>query len=265
MTEPRSHARFGALSLHPRASAAIGSFCAALNAQLAEPLRPDEHASYDALLAAFCAGTMELCWMPPLLSARAIARGGTLLAVPQRAGSLIYRSAILVREDGPLHELAELRGQRAAWVDRSSAAGYLFPRLELLRDGRTAEQLFASEQFLGSTTRAAAAVAAGEADICACFVTEGAVHDQFHAIEDLHRALGPVADQLRMIHLTGPIPPDGLVAPAQASATQREKLTRALLNLHELPRGQAALRELLQAMRLCAPPESVLQSLAVWG
>jgi len=257
--------RVGACNQNSRVAAALASFCSSLSQRLARELTAEPHGSYDELLAAFSSGALELSWMPPLLLARAMARGGTLLAVPQRAGSLMFRAAILVHANGPLHDVAELAGQRAAWVDRSSASGYLFPRLELTRQGLGGERPFTSETFYGSTLRAAAAVAAGEADLCSCFVTEAAAHDRFHALDDLSRALGPLAEQLRLVHVTGLIPPDGLVASPALPAAEREPLQRALLTLHESATGQQALLALLQASRLCAPTASISSSLATWA
>src|SRR4051794_37538194 len=86
---------------------------------------------YDQLLRQVIAGAVDVAWLPPLLHARAAEQGALLVALPQRGGWLTFRSALLVRKDDPVKNLAGLRGVRAAWRDRSSASGYLFPRLEL--------------------------------------------------------------------------------------------------------------------------------------
>ncbi len=184
--------RLGACRLHPRVAASLPAFCKTLAARLGRAVAPATYASYEELLQGFIAGQIELCWMPPVLLAQALAAGGTLLAVPQRAGNAGYRSAILVRRESAVRELRELRGLRAAWVDRASSSGYLYPRLELVRRlGFGDAQPFSSELFHGATVRAAAAVAAGEADLCACFVTEEAAKDPAQAEADSAPRAGP--------------------------------------------------------------------------
>jgi phosphonate transport system substrate-binding protein len=255
----------GACRLHPRVAASLPKFCAVLSSRAGFSLSPETLQSYEELFAAFTAGKVALSWMPPVLLARALDAGGTLLAVPQRAGAMAYRAAILVRKNSDARTLEDLRGRRAAWVDRASASGYLFPRLELTqRHGFDAERPFSSEMFHGTTVRAAAAVASGEADLCACFVTESAIGNPERAAADLSRALGPLADRLRPMHFSERIPPDGLIASAHLDAKTRDQLARALLTLHESVEGAEALQALLQATGLNPPPTELARSLEIW-
>ena len=220
--------------------------------------------SYEQLLERLLAGTTQVAWLPPLLHARATRQGARLAAVPQRGGWLTYRSALLVRKDQPVVGLSRMRGLRAAWVDRSSGSGYLFPRLELSMLGAAPERLFASETFLGSAAKAGAAVAAGEADVCACFVTDAAGRDPAHALEDVRRAVGDAASALRVLHVTEPIPPDGFVLAAQLSGPEQTRITAALLALHETAAGRDLLRDLLRAEKLSAVTEPIVRSLRSW-
>jgi len=124
----------------------------------------DEYSDlYDQLVT----GKLDIAWMPPLLHARATKEGAELAAVSERDGSFTYRSAILVLADSRAQRLRDLRGARFAWVDPSSAAGYIFPRLELVGAGIDPDKDLASERFFGSIATAADAVLAGEADACA--------------------------------------------------------------------------------------------------
>ena len=220
--------------------------------------------TYELLLERLLAGTTQVAWLPPLLHARATLKGARLAAVPLRGGWLTYRSALLVRKDQPVVGLSRMRGLRAAWVDKSSGSGYLFPRLELSMLGAAPERLFASEVFLGSAAKAGAAVAAGEADVCACFVSDAAGRDPAHALEDVRRAVGDAAPLLRVLHVTEPIPPDGFVLSARLSGPQQVRVTAALLALHETEAGRDLLRELLRAEKLSPVTESIVRSLRSW-
>lgn len=257
--------RLGACRTQPRVSYALPRLASSLAALIGSPVIAVQRQGYQDLLDGFLAGDLDVAWLPPLLHARAAARGARALAVPSRAGSLTYRSALLVGLGAPFQDLSGLRGVRAAWVDHFSASGYHFPRLELERHGVVLAEALRSEVFHGSTVRAASAVASGEADLCACFVTDGAGRDLLHAQADLGRALGPMAERLRILHVTGPIPPDGLLAGLHLEAALAERLSEALLHLHETAQGSEVLRGLIQADRLVAPTEAVTRSLEVWS
>jgi ABC-type phosphate/phosphonate transport system substrate-binding protein len=256
--------RLGACRTQPRVSYALPRLASALCKLLGVQVTAVQRDGYQDLLDGFLSGELDVAWLPPLLHAQASARGAQALAVPVRAGSLTYRSALLVAPGAAVHDVHDLRGVRAAWVDRFSASGYHFPRLELERCGVSLAQALRTEMFHGSTVRAAAAVAAGEADLCACFVTE-AGRDLFHAQADLGRALGPLAERLRILHVTGPIPPDGLLAGAAVPPALAQRVADALLHLHETAEGAEVLRGLIQADKLVAPTEAVMRSLEVWS
>lgn len=257
--------RLGACRTQPRVSYALPRLATALSTLLGQPVSAVQSDGYEDLLDSFLAGKLDVAWLPPLLHARAAARGGQALAVPIRAGSLTYRSALLVAPGAPYSDVHELRGVRAAWVDRFSASGYHFPRLELERCGVRLAEALRAEVFHGSTVRAASAVASGEADLCACFVTDSAGRDVFHAQADLGRALGPLAERLRILHVTGPIPPDGLLAGAHVEPALAQQVAQALLRLHDTAEGAEVLRGLIQADRLVTPGEAVMRSLEVWS
>src|SRR5438067_5688630 len=122
----------------------------ALAKGLGSPVMASMADDYEQLLKCVLDGAVDVAWLPPLLHARAAEQGARLVALPQRGGWLTFRSALLVRKDDPVQNLAGLRGVRAAWRDRSSASGYLFPRLELAARGVSPEKAFASEKFYGS-------------------------------------------------------------------------------------------------------------------
>ncbi len=220
--------------------------------------------SYELLLERLLAGTTQVAWLPPLLHARATRQGARLAAVPLRGGWLTYRSALLVRKDQPVVGLSRMRGLRAAWVDRSSGSGYVFPRLELSMLGAAPERFFASEEFFGSAAKASAAVVAGEADVCACFVSDAAGRDPGAALEDVRRAVGDAAPWLRVLHVTEPIPPDGFVLAARLSGPEQTRVTAALLALHETLAGRDLLRDMLRAEKLSAVTEPIVRSLRSW-
>jgi len=155
--------RFGISRHHGGLQLVAGArrFAEALAGSLKIPVKLTVAPDYDKLLEGVLIGGIEVAWMPPLLHARAVSEGALLAAVSERAGGLAYRSALLVKDSSVYRAVADLKGARAAWADRSSASGYLFPRLHLQATGLDPRRDLQSEKFLGSPALACAAVAGG--------------------------------------------------------------------------------------------------------
>jgi phosphonate transport system substrate-binding protein len=232
----------------------------ALAAGLGSPVEASLAEDYEQLLGQVLSGAVDVAWLPPLLHARAAGEGALLVALPQRGGWLTFRSALLVRKDDPIKTLAGLRGTRAAWRDRSSASGYLFPRLEVLAGGGS----FSSEKFYGTVEEGARAVVQGEADLCTCFVSDAA-RDKEKAAAEIGKSLAAYSGKLRVLHVTDPIPPDGFVVAARVPDGERAAIAAALLGMHKTPEGRQALEVVLQAERLAPVNDALLKSLKSWA
>jgi phosphonate transport system substrate-binding protein len=237
----------------------------ALSVGLGSPVHALVAEDYEQLLQQCLAGAVDLAWLPPLLHAKAAERGARLVALPQRGGWLSFRSALLVRKDHPPVAPGALRGVRVAWRDPASASGYLFPRIELATLGATPDKAFSNEKFYGSVVDAAQAVASGLADLCTCYVSDPAARDPERARAEIAKALGSVAAQLRVLHVTDPIPPDGFVVAAQVREDERAAISAALLALHTTTEGKKALEQVLQAERLAPVNDALLRSLKSWA
>jgi phosphonate transport system substrate-binding protein len=224
--------RFGVSRSHGGEQLVEGSrrFAALLEQRLGQPVRSIIARDYDHLLEGVVVSGIDLAWMPPLLHARAVEHEALLAAVVQRSVALTYRAAILVRDDSDFHSLEDLRGARAAWTDRVSASGYLFPKLHLLAAG--VEDL--KESLYGSFDSAMTAVREGRADVCSSFVGNKPV----------------VFPRLRVLSLTDAIPPDGLVLAPSLDGALQARLRDLLLQLHESNEGRKSLRELFSADKL---------------
>lgn len=199
---------------------------------------------YNDLLRALFAGTVDVAWLAPMALAQAHHQGVHVVGVCERNTRLSYHSALLVRDDAPAHGPAELGEIRAAWVEKSSASGYFFPRLHLQRHGVR----FASETFAGTFAQGCALVERGEADVCAMF----AHSDQ---------PTPPAGSRLRVLTVTEAIPNDGVVLSPQLTTTMQARLGNALLNLHTSEAGQRAMETLFQAPRLVAPTAAVVAAI----
>jgi phosphonate transport system substrate-binding protein len=186
--------------------------------------------SYDELAGAIRDGEVGLAWLPPIptieLEQR---RAASILAIPARRGATTYHAAFVVRRGGP-KTLAELRGRRAAWVQRDSAAGYLVPRMHLAAQGFDVLRFFSREIFVHSHTGVVDAVVGGDADVGATFCSVDSVTNKV-VLSLWQDENGNSIRPVEAIATMGPIPNDALVAAAEVPAAARSALTRWLLTL----------------------------------
>jgi phosphonate transport system substrate-binding protein len=200
--------------------------------------------SYQALQMAIERREVDLVWAPPVVCA-AVQAASLAVLKAVRGHSSSYRAALVVRA-GEAASLADLRGVRAAWVDRLSTGGYLLP-MAWLRERVGEPAAFLGEQaFLGSYGHALRAVVAGEADLAAVYVGKPST-EAFHATA--HELLGELAARLRPLEFTAESPSDGLVVVPRSTPTGAERLLQQIRGLTD-GRKQTLLLTVLDAEAL---------------
>jgi phosphonate transport system substrate-binding protein len=212
-------------------------------------LVPHIATDYAELVGALEDGALGLAWLPPIPTIDIDANGaGSVLAIPSRAGSTSYHSALVVRRGGP-KSLAELQGRRAAWVQRDSAAGYLVPRMHLAGQGFDVLRFFARELFVHSHTAVIDAVSSGEADVGAtyCHVDASSRIVSAPWLDKDGSSIRP----LEALVTVGPIPNDALVASTELAAPVRSAIARWLLAPE--PRARELFAKLLDAKDFRVP------------
>ena len=208
----------------------FGELCSLASAASGVRFEPVFASSYDELAAAIREGEVGLAWLPPVPTIELENRGvASVLAIPARRGATTYHAAFITRRGGP-KTLAELRGRRAAWVQRDSAAGYLVPRMHLAAQGFDVLRFFSRELFVHSHNAVVDAVVNGDADVGATFCnvdvpTGRVVRSSWQ--DESGASLRPV----EAIATMGPIPNDAVVASGAVPAAARSALTRWLLTL----------------------------------
>lgn len=255
--------RFGISQVHGGAHVLEGAraFTRGLGTLLGQAARLHVADDYDALKKTLRSGGIDLAWLPPFLHIEAARHGAILAAVCERAGALTYRSSLIVRADDPVRGIEALSNTRVAWTDKSSASGYVFPRLHLIAAGLDPARVFADEAFYGSPREVCAAVADGKADLGACFTSEAHAADRKLALIDVGRIYTAAPWRLRVLAVTDAIPSDGLVLAAHVPADDRARITDALLRLSSNPDGAEGVAKLLFAERCVAPNEPVTRAI----
>lgn len=217
------------LELERAGSRVFDELCALLSDATGTKFKPVVASSHRDLADSVEAGDVGLAWLPPIMSIELETRGLTTnLAIPARNGITSYHSALVVRKGGP-RTVEELRGRRAVWVQRDSAAGYIVPRMNLASQGLDVLRYFAREMFVHSHPGVIDAVVAGEADVGAtyCHVEPGTNRPIRGAwLDEAARPLRPI----EVLATFGPIPNDALVSSNDLSASARSALARAVLD-----------------------------------
>ncbi|HSN96648.1 MAG TPA: PhnD/SsuA/transferrin family substrate-binding protein [Candidatus Nanopelagicales bacterium] len=218
----------------PRHGPTLDRFCAALGEATGYPVTTLDLADYGDLVDAMQAGDVDIAWLPPVIALRATSRGRAVpIALPMRGGAAFYATALFTRPDSPLHDLAALRGVRAAWVDPQSAAGYLVIRASLRQRGIDPARAFSRETFYGSHTAVGKAVLSGEADVGASFV-------HLDPRRSRPRRSGWGDTPVRMLATAGPIPNDMIAATIRTPVEKIRAVQRALIRPSEDLRAASA-------------------------
>ena len=207
---------------------AIDEVALALSSALGRGVRVHRAVSPSALGLAFEAGIVELVWSSPTLAlSKREMRCSVPVVVCQRQGVAHYHGVIFVRRDSSIRSALDLTHRSIGWVARTSAAGYIFPRVSLAGHGLDPSALFSSETFLDTHGGVVLSVLEGAVDAGATF----AVFERGDASAPMVRAgfvdLGR-EDEVRVVLSTPPIPSDLFVASPRLHAELGEGLVAAL-------------------------------------
>ncbi len=202
--------------------------------------------NYGALVDALKRGKVDFAFLPPFSYVRAeeIADAKLLLKAV-RKGQDVYYSAIIVHSDSGIQSLEDLKGKSIAWVDKSSATGYLIPKDEMIRKKKLEPDSFLGKQVFFKTHDALVlAVLQKEVDAGATWLNDtkgkdGAWHRTLRKPDDLTK--------IRLIHTSDPIPGDALTTTNRLWKAEKimvEKVTKVLQRMGEALDGQQILRDL---------------------
>jgi phosphate/phosphite/phosphonate ABC transporter binding protein len=232
----------------------LEQFCMALTDATGVSVEPRGVWHYHHLLEGLADGEIDIVWLPPMLALRANQRV-VPIALPIRDGVTFFRAALFTRRDSPIRTLDDVKGVRAAWVDRQSAAGYLIIRAHLEQLGVHCEDAFASDTFVGTHDGVASAVFDRDADVGAtyCYLDE-------KATEPIVKRAGWGTMKMRVLTHSAPIPMDVIACDARVPSLVRRLVQSALIEVQDRELQKAA-RNLLGAEGFIAPKPEHLDPL----
>ncbi len=217
-------------------------------ARLGRDVRSIVFADYASLVDCLVRGEVDMAWMPPVPFVAAADRGAGILVIAERFGRTTFESAIMTAADSDIQQLEDLRGEPIAWVERSSASGYVFPAAHLrsVLDG-SLDQVLGRQHFHGSHRAVCEAVANGWASAGATFAVRDAGGNIVSSgWKDL---LGERADELRALAFHGPIPADNIAYRPHLPAKLIDTLTEMMAGLIKSKRGRTMLEDVFHAHR----------------
>lgn len=254
--------RFGVIPESEQGYAAADLFAAALSPVLGVPVEVHRAHDYRVLLASLEQGRVDLAWVPPLAAARALrTRGIVDVAVTMRNGQSSYHTGLISLRDGPIQSLADLKGVRAAWVDRESASGYLVIRAALRAAGVSLVSAFSEELFVRSHAEVARAIFEQRVDVGAtCFnFVSGTVEIARSGFKD-HG--GVRDDAVALLAHAGPIPSDIVAANQSIGSKWLQLIQTALVDARPLAVHETA-KKLVHADGFVRPTGEHREMLAV--
>lgn len=237
---------FGIISTAPAAQVLLEALCEELARQSARKVKPKVLRSYRDLGDQMVQGAVHIAWAPPLLAIELENEGAaSVVLCSSRGGSTAFESAIFCKAGAKLVNLSDLEGKRMAWVDKTSSAGYLVPRLKIAASGLDPDSLFSEETFRRTHEAVASAVLKDEVDAGATYVSRDA---ETRAIVGAGWfEAGAMTSDVHIITSAGPIPSDAIALSTKIEQDLAEALTRDLTTVGDT--AQSLIRGLLNADR----------------
>jgi phosphonate transport system substrate-binding protein len=168
----------------------------------------------------------------------------------------VFRGAMFVDAGSSALAVDDLRGKTVAWVDRTSAAGYLYPRLELAARGIDAPRFFGGELFLRSHAEVVRAVFDGRADVGATYAEPPPRGEPIRRAGFCDAAPKRSA---RVLLWTGEIPNDVIAGHGLLSRDAHRTFTNAILTLCEREHGRQLLFNAFHAEQFASMPRNSLR------
>jgi phosphate/phosphite/phosphonate ABC transporter binding protein len=246
-------------SATPGDAHALERLCGVLGEMLDTSVRGVQPESYSALTTELEMDRVQYAWMSPALVVLASEKLRiTPLLSAVREDRTDYASALFVPASSAIQGIQDLRGARVAWVDRTSASGYLMPRLQLAARGLDPAELFCEELFLRSHSEVVRAVLDGRADV-------GATYGQRPAQGEAVRRAGfldVAPDQpMRVLDWSAAIPNDVIAGHGLLARQAHRTFANAILALVERPEGRKLLFDAFHTERFTATPRDALRPL----
>ncbi|MFN0071775.1 MAG: phosphate/phosphite/phosphonate ABC transporter substrate-binding protein [Chloroflexota bacterium] len=204
--------------------------------------------SYAAVIEAMGANNVDVGWLATFAYVLARDKFGTeAILATVRQGSKTYTGEIIVHADSGINSLDQLRGKKFAFVDPSSASGYLYPNALLKQKLSDYSDNFFSERiFAGGHDKVVIAVHSKQVDAGATFGDSVIGGPPTDARIRVQGTIPDVMEKVKVIAITDPIPNDTVSVRKGLAPEMITRLREGLLKVAQSDDGKKALKDLYQ-------------------
>ena len=180
---------------------------------------------YSSMIEAMRFGRIEVGYFGPFSYVLAKSKASEIepFGVGVEKGKPNYQSILIATVDGPVKELADIKGKPFAFGDRASTSSHLAPRAHLAKKGLIGDADY-KVVHLGQHDAVARAVAAGQ-------VPAGALSEQIYRVLVETKKIDPT--KIRQLALSDPIPNYPLTMQGYLQPELKGAIKRAFLDLKD--------------------------------
>jgi phosphonate transport system substrate-binding protein len=192
---------------------------------LKKPIEIIVTTDYSSMIEAMRFGRIEVGYFGPFSYVLAKSKAPEIepFGVGVEKGKPNYQSILIATADGPVKELADVRGKPFAFGDRASTSSHLAPRAHLAKQGLIGDADY-KVVHLGQHDAVARAVAAGQ-------LPAGALSEQIYRVLVETKKIDPA--KIRQLALSEPIPNYPLTVQGFLKPELKDAIKKAFLDLKD--------------------------------
>jgi len=196
-----------------------------LESVLRKPVEIIVTTDYSSMIEAMRFGRIEVGYFGPFSYVLAKSKAPEIepFGVGVEKGKPNYQSILIATADGPVKEIADIKGKPFAFGDRASTSSHLAPRALLAKQGLIGDADY-KVVHLGQHDAVARAVAAGQ-------VPAGALSESIYRILVESKKVDPA--KLRQLALSDPIPNYPITLQGYLKPELKDAIRRAFLDLKD--------------------------------
>lgn len=218
-----------------------------LSDKLGIPVKVSVSTDYNTIIEAMDSKKVDVGFLPPTAYVLAKEKGAAEVilqakryGVNEQDGSAtqdkvdFYKSIIITKADSNIHSIKDLKGKKIAWQNVTSSAGYVWPAVEMKKEGVDPNKDVQGVSLKGHD-QAVLAVLNGDVDAAAVF------QDARNIVK---KDKPDVFSLSKVIHITEPIPNDTVSVRSDMDPAWREKIQQAFLKIEKDEQALAVIREI---------------------
>ncbi len=212
--------------------------------------------SYAAVVEAMGAENVDIGWLAPFAYILAHDKfNSQVILASVRGGSKTYTGQIITHVDSGIDYLRDLPGHKFAFVDPSSASGFLYPSALLKANGIDPKVAFSDTVFAGGHDKVVIAVYNRQVDAGATFgdSVPGVTTDARTLVQN---TLPDVMDKVKVIGVTDPIPNDTVSVRAGLPEELVTQIRDGMLAVAQTDQGKQYLKDLYNINGLATAEDS---------